>query len=169
MAKNKELLLASLPAIPPVSKKELKRLSSGFGYRIDPILKIRRPHQGVDFSIPKGSPVYATGDGRVSLVQSSFTGYGKQIEIDHGFGYKTKYAHLNGFLVKQGQKVKRGEQIGMSGNTGKSTAAHLHYEVHVNKKPANPIHYFYLDIDPEEYEEILRLSSIENQAFGSYE
>ncbi len=169
MARNKELLLASLPAIPPVSKKELRRLSSGFGYRIDPILKIRRPHHGVDFSLPKGSPIYATGDGKVSLVRSSFTGYGKQIEIDHGFGYKTKYAHLNGFLVKEGQKVKRGEQIAYSGNSGKSTAPHLHYEVHVNKKPANPVHYFYLDIDPEEYEEVLRLSSIENQAFGSYE
>ncbi|MEP0368233.1 MAG: M23 family metallopeptidase [Cyclobacteriaceae bacterium] len=168
LAKDNELMLASLPAIPPVSKEDLRRLSSGFGYRIDPILKIRRPHRGVDFSIPKGSPVYATGDGTVVLVRSSFSGYGKQIEIDHGFGYKTKYAHLNEFLVKKGQKIKRGELIAYSGNTGKSTAPHLHYEVHVNRKATNPVHYFYLDIDPEEYKEVLRLASIENQAFGSY-
>lgn len=168
MARNKELLLASLPAIQPVSNQELKRLSSGFGFRIDPILKTRRPHYGVDFSLEKGSPVYATGDGRVSLVKSSFTGYGKQIEIDHGFGYRTKYAHLNEFLVKHGQKVKRGELIAYSGNTGKSTAPHLHYEVHINGKPVNPVHYFYMDLEPEEYEEILRLSQIENQSFGSY-
>jgi murein DD-endopeptidase MepM/ murein hydrolase activator NlpD len=168
LAKDNELLLASLPAIPPVSKDDLRRLSSGFGYRIDPILKIRKPHRGVDFSIPKGSPVYATGDGTISLVKSSYTGYGKQIEIDHGFGYKTKYAHLNEFLVKKGQKVKRGELIAYSGNSGKSTAPHLHYEVHENRVPKDPVHYFYLDIDPEEYKEILRISSIENQAFGSY-
>lgn len=168
MAKNKEMLLASLPAIQPVSNKELKRLSSGFGYRIDPILKVRKGHYGVDFSLEKGSPVYATGDGVVSLVKSSFSGYGKQIEIDHGFGYTTKYAHLNDFLVKKGQKVKRGEMIGYSGNTGKSTAPHLHYEVHINNKPVNPVHYFYMDLEPDEYEEILRLSQIENQSFGSY-
>lgn len=168
LAKDNELLLASLPAIPPVSKEDLKRLSSGFGYRIDPILKIKRPHRGVDFSIPKGSPVYATGDGKVSLVKSSYTGFGKRVEIDHGFGYKTRYAHLNEYVVKKGQKVKRGELIAYSGNTGKSTAPHLHYEVHVNRNATNPVHYFYLDIDPEEYKEVLRLASIENQAFGSY-
>ena len=168
LAKNKELHLASLPAIQPVSKKELRRLSSGFGYRIDPILKVRRPHNGIDFSLEKGSPVYATGDGVVSLVRSSFSGYGKQIEIDHGFGYTTKYAHLNEFLVKKGQKVKRGEIIAYSGNTGKSTAPHLHYEVHIDNKPVNPVHYFYKDLNSSEYEDVLRLASIENQALGSY-
>lgn len=168
LAKDKEQLLASLPAIQPVSNKELKRLSSGFGYRLDPILKVRRPHHGIDFSLPKGSPVYATGDGTVSLVRSSFSGYGKQVEIDHGFGYKTKYAHLNEFLVKKGQKVKRGEIIAYSGNTGKSTAPHLHYEVHIDNKPVDPVHYFYKDLNSNEYEEILRLASIENQALGSY-
>lgn len=168
MAKDNELLLASLPAIPPVSKEDLKRLSSGFGYRIDPILKIKKPHRGVDFSIPKGSPVYATGDGTISLVNSSYTGFGKRVEIDHGFGYKTRYAHLNEYIVKKGQKVKRGELIAYSGNTGKSTAPHLHYEVHVNRTATDPVHYFYLDIDPEEYKEVLRLAAIENQAFGSY-
>jgi len=168
MARDKELLLASLPAIQPVSNNELRRLSSGFGTRIDPILKVKRPHRGVDFSLPKGSPVYATGDGVVKMVRASFSGYGKQIEVDHGFGYKTKYAHLNEFLVKQGQKVKRGELIAYSGNTGKSTAPHLHYEVHINSKAVNPVHYFYRDLDSDEYEEILRLASIENQALGSY-
>jgi len=168
LAKDKELLLASLPAIQPVSNKELKRLSSGFGTRIDPILKVKRPHRGVDFSLPKGSPVYATGDGVVKLVRSSFIGYGKQIEVDHGFGYKTKYAHLNEFLVKKGQKVKRGELIAYSGNSGKSTAPHLHYEVHINNKAVDPVHYFYRDLDGGEYEEIIRLASIENQALGSY-
>ena len=168
MAKDKELLLASLPAIQPVSNEDLKRLSSGFGYRIDPILKVRRPHYGIDFSLDKGTPIYATGDGTVSLVRSSFSGYGKQIEIDHGFGYKTKYAHLSEFKVKRGQKVKRGELIALSGNTGKSTAPHLHYEVHIDRKPVNPVHYFYKDLNTEEYEEVLRLASIENQALGSY-
>ncbi len=168
LAKQKEDLLASLPAIQPVSNEDLKRLSSGFGYRIDPIYKVRRMHPGIDFSLPIGSPVYATGDGKVKLTRSSFTGYGKQIEIDHGFGYVTKYAHLEKFLVKRGQMVKRGDLIAYSGNSGKSTAPHLHYEVHYGGKKVNPIHYFSRDLSPEEYEEILRLASIENQALGSY-
>ncbi|RED95608.1 peptidoglycan DD-metalloendopeptidase family protein [Marinoscillum furvescens] len=168
LAKDKELLLASLPAIQPVSNENLKRLSSGFGYRIDPILKVRKPHNGVDFSLPQGTPIYATGDGTVKFTRSSYTGYGKQIEIDHGFGYTTKYAHLSEFVVKRGQKVKRGELIAYSGNTGKSTAPHLHYEVKIDGKPVDPVHYFYKDIDPDEYEEVLRLAAIENQALGSY-
>lgn len=168
LAINKELMLASLPAIQPVSREELKRLSSGFGYRIDPILKVRRPHMGVDFSLKQGTPVYATGDGTVKYTRTTIAGYGKHLEIDHGFGYSTKYAHLSEFLVKPGQKVKRGELIAYSGNTGKSTAPHLHYEVHVDGVAKNPVHYFYKDINTEEYEEVLRLASIENQAMGSY-
>lgn len=168
LARNKEKFLASLPAIQPVSNKQLKRLSSGFGYRIDPIHKVRRPHYGVDFSLPKGTPVYATGDGKVKKVRTSFSGYGKQIEIDHGFGYVTKYAHLDMFNVKKGQVVKRGDIIGFSGNSGKSTAPHLHYEVKKDGKPINPVYYFSKDISDEEFEEILRLASIENQALGSY-
>ena len=168
MARNKELELASLPAIQPVSNEDLKRLTSGFGYRLDPILKVRKPHRGVDFAIEKGTPVYATGDGKVKFTRSSLTGYGKQMEIDHGFGYTTKYAHLSQFVVKSGQKVKRGDLIAYSGNTGKSTAPHLHYEVHINNVPTNPVHFFYKDLTPEEYEEVLRLASIENQALGSY-
>lgn len=168
LAKDKELLLASLPAIQPVSNENLRRISSGYGIRIDPIFKTRRKHEGIDFSIPQGTPVYATGDGKIRFTKSSFSGYGKQIEIDHGFGYTTKYAHLSMFVVKKGQKVKRGELIAYSGNSGKSTAPHLHYEVKIEGKPVDPVHYFYKDIDEEEYQEVLRLASIENQAMGSY-
>ncbi len=168
LAKNKEEWLRAMPAIQPVSNKQLKRLSSGFGYRIDPIHKVRRPHNGIDFSLPKGTPVYATADGVVKVVKSSFSGYGKRIDIDHGFGYKTRYAHLDMFNVKKGQKVKRGDIIGYSGNSGKSTAPHLHYEVHKDGKPINPVYYFSRDLTDEEYEEILRLASKENQALGSY-
>lgn len=168
LAKRKEEMLSSMPAIQPVSNKELKWLTSGFGWRIDPIVRTRRHHSGVDYSIAVGTPVYATGDGVVSKVETKFNGYGKQIEINHGFGYQTKYAHLNGFKVVRGQKVKRGELIGYSGSTGKSTGAHLHYEVMVNSKKVNPIYYMYRDLTPEEYEEILRLGHIENIAQDSY-
>lgn len=168
LARNKENFLASLPAIQPVSNKQLKRLSSGFGYRIDPIHKVRRPHNGVDFSLPKGTPVYATGDGVIKFTRKSFSGYGKQIEIDHGYGYVTKYAHLEMFNVKKGQKIKRGDLIAYSGNSGKSTAPHLHYEVKKDGVAINPVYYFSKDLTDEEFEEILRLASIENQALGSY-
>lgn len=168
LAKDKESMLASLPAIQPVSNKELKRLASGYGWRIDPILKTKKMHHGVDFSINRGTPVYATGDGVIKKVKSNWGGYGKEVEIDHGYGYVTKYAHLNEFKVKVGQKVKRGELIALSGNTGKSTAPHLHYEVIKDGVKINPVNFFYRDLSDEEYEEILRLSSIENQAMGSY-
>ena len=168
LAKNKEDFLAALPAIQPVSNEELKRLSSGFGYRIDPYLKTRRKHTGVDFSLEVGNPVHATGDGKIKYTKSSLSGYGKQVHIDHDFGFQTKYGHLDKILVKKGQWVKRGDLIGYSGNSGKSTAPHLHYEVIKNGVKVNPIHYFSRDLSPEEYEEILRLASIENQAMGSY-
>ena len=168
LAKNKEGFLAALPAIQPVSNEELKRLSSGFGYRIDPYLKTRRKHTGVDFSLEVGNPVHSTGDGKIKYTKSSLSGYGKQVHIDHDFGFQTKYGHLDKILVKKGQWVKRGDLIGYSGNSGKSTAPHLHYEVIKNGVKVNPIHYFSRDLSPEEYEEILRLASIENQAMGSY-
>ena len=168
LAKNKEDFLAALPAIQPVSNEELKRLSSGFGYRIDPYLKTRRKHTGVDFSLEVSNPVHATGDGKIKYTKSSLSGYGKQVHIDHDFGFQTKYGHLDKILVKKGQWVKRGDLIGYSGNSGKSTAPHLHYEVIKNGVKVNPIHYFSRDLSPEEYEEILRLASIENQAMGSY-
>lgn len=168
LARNKEQMYASIPAIQPVSNQELKRLSSGFGMRTDPILKVPMMHTGVDFSAPRGTPIYATGDGVVEKVTTTFTGYGKQVLIDHGFGFQSFYAHLDKFEVKTGQKVKRGELIGYVGNTGKSTAPHLHYEVYKDGKKVNPVHYFYQDLNADEYEEILRLASIENQSLGSY-
>ena len=168
LARNKELLYASMPAIQPVSNKELRRLSSGYGMRTDPILKVRKMHYGVDFSAPQGTPIYATGDGVIQRLKMSFTGYGNHLIIDHGFGYKTLYGHMSKFNVKKGQRVKRGEIIGYVGNSGKSTAPHCHYEVHINGKAINPVNYFYKDLNPAEYEEILRLSTIENQSLGSY-
>lgn len=168
LASNKEEFLRSIPAIQPISNEELKRLSSGYGMRMHPILKVRKLHPGVDFSAPKGTPIYATGDGEVKKVHTSFGGYGKQVEIDHGYGYVTKYAHMSKFNVTKGQKVKRGECIGYVGNSGRSTAPHVHYEVHKDGKKIDPVHYFSQDLDAAEYEEILRLSSIENQALGEF-
>ncbi|HCX21281.1 MAG: peptidase M23 [Flammeovirgaceae bacterium] len=168
LALNKEEMLASMPAIQPVAKEHIKRISSGYGYRIDPIIKVRRPHEGLDFSLPKGTPIYATGDGVVKSTRRSPAGYGNHIDIDHGFGYSTRYAHMSEFAVKQGQKIKRGELIGYSGNSGKSTAPHLHYEVRINGYAKDPVHYFYKDINAEEYEEVLRLAAKEGQALGSY-
>ncbi|WP_421762953.1 M23 family metallopeptidase [Ekhidna sp.] len=168
MARDKEALLASMPAIQPVSNKELKRLASGFGYRMHPIYKVRKMHTGTDFSLPTGTPVYATGDGQVVYTKTKFSGYGKHIKVKHGFGYQTLYAHLSEFLVKPGQKVKRGQIIGYSGNTGGSTAPHLHYEVIKDNKKVNPVNFFYQDLSDEEYAEVLRLSSLENQSMGNY-
>ncbi|MEM6643846.1 MAG: M23 family metallopeptidase [Bacteroidota bacterium] len=168
MARNREEYLASLPAIQPVSNKELKRLASGFGMRMHPIYKVRKMHNGTDFSLPTGNPVYATGDGEIIGTYDKFSGYGKYVKIQHGFGYQTLYAHLSQYIVKPGQKVKRGQIIGYSGNTGGSTAPHLHYEVIENGKPVNPVNYFYQDVSSEEYAEIVRLSSIENQSLGKY-
>ncbi|WMJ74286.1 M23 family metallopeptidase [Cytophagaceae bacterium ABcell3] len=166
MVKNKQDMLASIPAIQPVINKELNKLVSGFGMRFHPIYKVKKMHTGVDFMAPKGTPIYATGDGKVRLVQTSLGGYGKQVEVDHGYGYVTKYAHMSAFNVKQGQKVKRGECIGYVGNTGSSTAPHLHYEVIHNGKKVNPVHYFYNDLNPEEYEKILEIASKENQSLS---
>ncbi len=169
LALKKEELYASMPAIQPVSNKNLRRLSSGFGMRTDPILKVKKMHYGTDFSAPQGTPIYATGDGKVSVARTTFNGLGKYVTIDHGFGYKTVYGHMSRYIVRPGQKVKRGQIIGYVGNTGKSTAPHCHYEVHINGKKVDPVNYFYMDLNPEEYEEILRLSSIENQSLGSYQ
>ncbi len=166
MANDKAKMLASIPAIQPISNKELKRLASGYGMRIHPIYKVRKMHTGVDFSAERGTPIYATGDGVVRKASYSLGGYGRQVEIDHGYGYITKYAHMSKFIVKEGQKVKRGEVIGYVGSTGTSVAPHLHYEVIKNSKKVNPVHYFFNDITAEEYEEILKLSSVENQSLS---
>ena len=164
LADDKAEMLSSIPAIQPVSNKKLRRLASGFGMRVHPIYKVRMMHPGIDFSAPQGTPVYATGAGKVEHVKTTFAGYGKQIIIDHGYGYKTRYAHLQNFNVKQGEKVERGQCIGYVGSTGTSTAPHLHYEVFHDNKRINPIYYFYQDISPEEYEILVQLASIENQS-----
>ena len=167
MANNKEDLIAAIPAIQPIYNKDLRRVASGYGMRIDPFLKVRRMHYGLDFSVKKGTPIYATADGKVVIIKSSFGGLGKHIYLDHGNGYRTVYAHLNKFNVKKGQKVKRGELIAYSGNTGRSTSPHLHYEVHKNGEKLNPINFFFNDLTPSQYEEVIRIASIENQALGS--
>jgi murein DD-endopeptidase MepM/ murein hydrolase activator NlpD len=165
LAKRKEDLLKATPAIMPISNKDLKRTASGWGYRIHPIYKTRRFHSGMDFSAPIGTEIYSTGDGVVSKITQEKTGYGKRIEVNHGFGYFTLYAHLDAFNVKRGQKVKRGDVIGFVGNSGTSTAPHLHYEVHVKNKKVNPSHYYFNDLSAEEYEEMIRISSNSNQTF----
>ncbi len=164
MARNKEKMLASIPAIQPIRNIQLKRISSYFGYRIDPIYKVKKFHEGIDFSAPKGTPVHVTGDGRVIQVTRSKRGYGNEIKVDHGYGYVTLYAHLSAFKVRKGQKVKRGQVIGLVGNTGKSTAPHLHYEVRKNNHPINPIYYFFNDLTPDEYSKMLELSKIPTQS-----
>jgi murein DD-endopeptidase MepM/ murein hydrolase activator NlpD len=166
MAKNKNKMLASIPAIQPVENKELHALCSGFGFRIHPIYKVRKMHTGVDFHAREGTPVFSTGDGIVITQDSESGGYGNQIEVDHGYGYVTKYAHLSKFVAKRGQKVKRGELIAYSGNTGTSAAPHLHYEVIKGGVKVNPVYYFYNDLNSEEYEKILHLASVENQSLG---
>lgn len=158
LAKDKEKMLSCIPAIQPVRNSDLKRNVSGFGFRIDPIYKTRQLHTGMDFTADRGTEVYATGDGVVEVVESKRWGYGKSIVINHGYGYKTLYAHLSKFNVKQGQKIKRGELIGFIGSTGKSTGPHLHYEVIVNGVKVNPIGYYHSDLTPEQYEQLLEMS-----------
>lgn len=166
LARDKENLYASIPAITPLKSSEISRLASGYGMRIHPIYKVRKMHQGLDFACPVGTPIYATADGTIAKVDFNFSGYGKMVEIDHGFGYMSRYAHLHGFAVYRGQKIRRGELIGYSGNTGLSTAPHLHYEVHVNGNPVNPVYYFFSDLSPEDYDKILKLAAIENTSLG---
>ena len=144
-----------IPAIQPVSEKNLRAMASGYGYRRDPIYGTAKFHEGMDFSAPIGTPVYATGDGKVVAADWN-SGYGKMIEIDHGYRYRTRYAHLSDMLVRPGQTVRRGDLIGRVGNTGKSTGPHLHYEVRLDGEPQNPVHYYYYDLTPQEYEEMIR-------------
>jgi murein DD-endopeptidase MepM/ murein hydrolase activator NlpD len=166
MAKSRELQLSSLPAIQPISNKDLTRTASGWGYRIHPIYKIRKFHQGMDFTAPTGTEVYATADGTVELVERSRRGYGNKVVIDHGFGYKTLYAHLDGFNnLQKGQRVKRGDVIAYVGSTGLSTAPHLHYEVHLNGKKINPINYYFEDLTAEEYDQMIILSMRPGQSY----
>ncbi len=165
MAKNKKKYFACIPAIAPISDKDLIRFASGFGYRIHPIYKTRKMHTGIDLTAPTGTKVYATGNGKIVKAGMSKGGYGNRIIIDHGFGYKTVYAHLSKILVRVGKKVKRGELIGLVGSTGVSTAPHLHYEVRIKNKPVNPINYYFNDITPDQYDKMILVSSMRNQSF----
>lgn len=166
LAEKKEKLFAAIPAIQPISNKQLVAIASGFGFRIHPIYKVKKLHTGIDFAAPIGTPIYATADGKIEEVSVKFSGYGKMIVIDHGFGYKTRYAHMHDFAVRSGQNIKRGELIGYVGDTGVSTAPHLHYEVIMNGVLINPVHYFFNDLTPAEYEKVVELSSVENQSLG---
>ena len=165
MAQRKSDMMASIPAIQPVKNNELKRIASGYGRRIDPYYKKLKFHYGVDFSAPKGTPIYATGDGVVAKTKRSKRGFGNHVVIDHGYGYESLYAHMTKYTVRNGQKVRRGDIIGYVGSSGKSTAPHLHYEVHKDGKKINPAYYFHNDLSPEEFDRMLELSSQENQSF----
>ncbi len=165
LAKNKANMLASIPAIQPIANKDLGRVASGYGYRIHPIYKTRKLHTGMDFTAPQGTPIYATGDGKIAKVRRSRRGYGNHVIVDHGYGYQTLYAHMTKYIVYRGQKVKRGDIIGYVGSTGTSVAPHLHYEVIKNKRKINPVNYYYNDLSPEEYDKMLEISSQNNQSF----
>lgn len=155
---NQEAKLASIPAIQPVSNKELNRIASGFGLRIHPIYGIAKMHQGLDFTAPQGTPIYATGDGVVTT--SGFnTGAGNEVVINHGYGYETKYLHMVRIKARQGQRVKRGEVIGWVGNTGASTGPHCHYEVHINGNPVNPVYFFFNDLNAAQYDQVLKIAA----------
>jgi len=163
--KNKEDLLASTPAIQPLSNKDLKRVASGFGYRIDPVYKTVKFHQGLDFTAPTGTPIYASANGVVKNAGNLGTGYGIHVVINHGYGYQTLYGHMVKVKVRPGQKVVRGEIIGYVGNTGKSTGPHCHYEVHKNGRPLDPVYFFHNDLTPEQFDRILKMASVGNQSF----
>jgi len=165
MAKSKEEMLSCLPAIQPISNSDLKRTASGWGLRIHPIYKIVKFHSGMDFTAPQGTDIYVTGDGTVESVVYSKRGYGNHIIVNHGFGYKTLYAHLDRPNVRNGQKVKRGDVIGFVGNTGASLAPHLHYEVELNGVKIDPVNFYYNDLTPEEYERIVEIASRTGQSF----
>lgn len=165
LARQKEDMLASIPAIQPISNKDLKRMSSGFGKRIHPVYKTVRFHWGNDFTAPVGTEIYSTGKGVVSYVEKSTQGYGFHVVVDHDYGYQTLYAHMSQILVRKGQTVKRGEILGLVGNTGLSSAPHLHYEVMKNGNKVNPVNFYFNDLSAEEYDMMIQLSLQENQSF----
>jgi murein DD-endopeptidase MepM/ murein hydrolase activator NlpD len=164
LAKDKEKLLTSIPAIQPIKNEELTRMASGYGYRTDPFTKVRKKHWGMDFTAPRGTPIYATGDGVVRRADGGSSGYGRHIRIDHGFGYVSLYAHLYRYNVKKNQKVKRGDIIGFVGSSGRSQAPHLHYEVFKDGIRINPINFYYGNLSPKEFNELLKQASLENQS-----
>lgn len=165
LASKKLEILTCIPAIQPISNSELIRMVSGFGYRMHPIYKIFKFHSGADFAAPVGTPVFATGNGKVEEVNNTKRGIGNTIIINHGYGYKTSYSHLDGFNVKKNKVVKRGEIIGWVGKTGLVVAPHLHYEVLLNDKPVNPVNYFFLELSPEQYDKVIELSIKSGQSF----
>jgi hypothetical protein len=165
LAKEKEDMLRSIPAIIPISSKDLTRIASGYGLRIHPYYKISKFHAGMDFTAPLGTEVYSSGDGTIESVNSGKRGMGNYIVINHGFGYSSVYAHLDTFNVKAGQKVRRGDIIGFVGNTGMSVAPHLHYEIKLNGVNVDPVNYFFNDLSPEEYESMIEIASKTGQSF----
>ncbi|MBU3821795.1 M23 family metallopeptidase [Flavobacteriaceae bacterium XHP0103] len=164
LAGEKEKLLAAIPAIQPVNNQDLKRMASGFGMRTDPFTKARKMHWGMDFSAPKGTPVYATGDGVVTRADNNASGYGNHIRIDHGYGYVSLYAHLYKYNVRKNQKVKRGDLIGFVGSSGRSEAPHCHYEIFKDGDRINPINFYYGSLTAEEFNEMLEHATLENQS-----
>jgi murein DD-endopeptidase MepM/ murein hydrolase activator NlpD len=164
LAEEKEQLLSAIPAIQPVRNEDLTRVASGFGYRTDPFTKTGKFHFGMDFTAPRGTPVYASGDGVVTRADNSASGYGNHIRIDHGYGYESLYAHLYKFSARRGQKVKRGDLIGFVGSTGRSEAPHLHYEIFKDGERINPINFYYGNLTPEEFARMLLASQQENQS-----
>ncbi|MBL6670209.1 MAG: peptidase M23 [Flavobacteriales bacterium MED-G22] len=165
LASNRAELIKAIPSIQPIKNEDLRRIASGFGKRRDPFTKLWRQHNGIDFTAKKGTPVYATGDGIIKRADNRSSGYGKHIRIDHGHGYVSLYAHLNGYNVRRGQRVKRGEIIGFVGNTGRSAGAHLHYEIFKDKKHIDPINFYYGNLSPEEYEKLIEQAKMENQSW----
>jgi murein DD-endopeptidase MepM/ murein hydrolase activator NlpD len=164
LAEDKEKFLESIPAIQPINNVDLTRMASGYGYRTDPFTKARKFHFGMDFTAPRGTPIYATGDGVVKRADNRATGFGKHIRIDHGYGYVSLYAHLYKYNVKVNQRVRRGDVIGFVGSTGRSEAPHLHYEVIKDGNRINPINFYYGNLSAEEFDELLRKASLENQS-----
>ena len=164
LAEEKEKLLAAIPAIQPIKNDDLTRMASGFGWRSDPFTKARKMHWGMDFTSPRGTPIYASGDGEISRADNSASGFGKHIRIDHGYGYLTIYAHLSQYNVKKGQKVKRGDLIGFVGSTGRSQAPHLHYEVWKDDIRIDPINFYYGSLSAKEFENMLKYAKQENQS-----
>jgi len=165
MARNKEKMLASIPAIQPISNKNLRHAPSGFGWRTHPIYKTQEFHPGMDFAAPEGTEIYSTGDGTVERADNTAQGYGNHVVINHGYGYKTLYGHMTKSVVSPGQKVKRGQLIGYVGSTGLSTAPHVHYEVAHNGEKINPINFYYNDLNPTEYQQMIEMASRSSQSF----
>ncbi|MEO8255667.1 MAG: M23 family metallopeptidase [Flavobacterium sp.] len=164
LAKEKNKLLAAIPAIQPVKNENLKKMASGYGYRTDPFTKVRKMHEGMDFTAKPGTPIYATGDGVVTHADDKASGFGNHIVIRHGYGYETLYAHLSKYNCRAGQRIKRGDIIGYVGSTGRSEGPHLHYEVHKDGRVVNPLNFYYGNISAVEYVAISKLANQENQS-----